>query len=135
MKNNKIYNNNNHKKEVFNAPLSSFFINQVQVGGKLQDGHTSHYTLVKKKHASRNICQSGNDFEQIEGLITFFPTECGEEAEGDEIVLFNSAHVLPRYIVHYSTVSDNFLLPLPCGPWHPKKIILAFENALQSMEF
>ena len=85
---------------------------QLQLGCSLQNEYTSHYVRVKKKLASRETCQSDLDFDVVEGMTNYFPAEVGEDAQGDEIVLFNCAHVLPRYIVHYSIVSSRFCLLL-----------------------
>lgn len=48
------------------------------MGTQCESGYTSHYTLVTKKKASREICSSKNDFEQIEGLTNFFPVLANE---------------------------------------------------------
>lgn len=63
---------------------------------------TTHHTLVKKKLASKAVCKTENDYNSVAGLTTYFPVQAGEEVEGDEIVVFDSAQVLPRYVVHYS---------------------------------
>lgn len=94
------------------------------MGTQCESGYTSHYTLVTKKKASREICSSKNDFEQIEGLTNFFPvlanevlnnlkfyfkllTKFQKEIQGDEIAVFESAHVLPRFVVSYSVHKDK----------------------------
>jgi hypothetical protein len=51
------------------------------VGCSCQPGYTSHYTVV------------GNNF---------LPVASGQNIRGDEIVIFDSSHVLPRYILKYS---------------------------------
>jgi hypothetical protein len=57
--------------------------------------------------ASREICATKADFENVEGLNNFFPVKSsGELTMGDEIAVFDSCHVLPRYIVHYSVHKD-----------------------------
>ncbi len=81
-------------------------------------GFTSHYVLVKHKRATYYICRQ--QFDDMEGLETYFPIEIEEEPDGDEIVLFDrfvfdfhnrsnlfnllcfSAQVWPRFIVHYT---------------------------------
>ncbi len=70
----------------------------------MEKGFTSHYTLVCKKPVSPDVCRTEDDFAKVRGLTSFFPIVKGEEIQGDEIVVFESAQVLPKYIVHYSVV-------------------------------
>jgi hypothetical protein len=51
-------------------------------------GYDSHYALVR----------------QISGLV-FVPAKPGEAPEYDELVVFKTAQVLPRYIFYYRSVS------------------------------
>lgn len=85
---------------------------QVQLGTPVASGFTSHYTLVRKKRASPEVCRTEQDFAKVKGINTFFPIVKGEEIQGDEIVVFESAHVLPRFVVHYSVVCLLFFI---CG--------------------
>ena len=78
---------------------------QVQIASPLKPGYTSHFSLVKLKRASESLCESSVDFKSVDGLLSYFPISGQEEVEGDEIIIFKSAQVLPRFIVHYSVVS------------------------------
>ncbi len=44
-------------------------------------------------------------------MNTYLPIEGIEIAEGDEIVVFKSEQVLPRFIVHYTVTVSLFLIP------------------------
>jgi len=81
---------------------SPFPLTKVKYGGDLTPGYTSHYVLVKKKKMAVGLCQSNKDFDLLAGVTNYFPVEANEKAEGDEIVVFRSEQVLPRYIVHYT---------------------------------
>jgi hypothetical protein len=77
------------------------------MGRPCEKGYTSHYTLVTRKAATREICATKSDFDSVAGLQNFFPVKSsGEEIQGDELAVFDSCHVLPRYIVHYSVDKD-----------------------------
>ena len=70
---------------------------------------TSHYIVVAKKTLKSNLCSTKEDF-LLEGVTNYFPVEQGEQAEGDEIVVFSTDQVLPRYIVHYTVQPvSNFI--------------------------
>ncbi len=73
------------------------------MGCACESEHTSHYVLVAKKKATPKLCSTPKDYESVKGLTSYFPTETVEETEqGDEIALFDEAHVLPRFVVYYS---------------------------------
>eukprot|EP00026_Physarum_polycephalum_P002585 Phypoly_transcript_02592.p1 GENE.Phypoly_transcript_02592~~Phypoly_transcript_02592.p1 ORF type:complete len:876 (+),score=185.82 Phypoly_transcript_02592:391-2628(+) len=73
------------------------------MGAKCEPNYTSHFSIVTKKGAHRECCATKSDFDELEGLTNYFPVvNKQEEVQGDEIVLFNPAHILPRYVVHYT---------------------------------
>lgn len=43
------------------------------MGCPLQKNYTSHYTLVTKKQANRDICYGDKDYEAIEGMTNYYP--------------------------------------------------------------
>jgi hypothetical protein len=62
---------------------------------------------VTKKPAARKACATQDDFEYVQGMNNYFPVqEEGEEVQGDEIGVFDPAHVLPRYVVRYTVTQD-----------------------------
>lgn len=81
---------------------------KVAMGKPAEKGYDSHYVLVKKKAADTSFCASDSDYKAISKFEQFYPideSDFGQE-QGDEICVFDSAQVLPRYIVKYS-VSKN----------------------------
>ncbi len=51
---------------------------------------------------ARELCTTKREFEDLEGAEGFYPIQTEEIFEGDEIVVFDSSQVLPRYVVHYT---------------------------------
>jgi len=80
-------------------------VTKVQIGSQLQPGYTAHFALVKLKDAAQGMCAAPVDFKSIDGLLSYFPVTGEEAVEGDEIIVFKGAQVLPRFVVHYSVSS------------------------------
>jgi hypothetical protein len=81
---------------------------KVAIGSSREPNYTSHFSLVTKKPVHPECCATAEDFERLRGATNYFPvTTPGEEIQGDEIVLFNSSHVFPRYVVHYTVERDK----------------------------
>jgi len=74
---------------------------KVHMDDTMPQSCTSRYVMVKKKALTREICETDSDFEHLDGVYTYLPITENESAEGDEIVVFKTEQVLPRYIVHY----------------------------------
>lgn len=83
--------------------------NVVTIGSPCKDGYDSHYVLVTKKKADSSFCQNNSDFLAVKNLDQFFPVidEKQESVQGDEIVVFQSEQVLPRFVVKYTVSSSN----------------------------
>ncbi len=60
---------------------------------------------MKKQLATRELCETDHDFYGWENFYNFFPITTEGPFQGDEIVVFDSSQVLPRYVVHYTIVS------------------------------
>lgn len=72
------------------------------MGTQCESGYTSHYTLVTKKKAARNICSSKRDYEHVEGLTNFFPVLANEVPFFNHIFITFSSFF--NFIVSYILV-------------------------------
>jgi len=75
---------------------------KVAMGCEPTPGHTSHYVVVTKKNSDPSFFRSKSEFKDFKNFANYFPVAGDEPAHGDEIVVFRSEQVLPRYILHYT---------------------------------
>jgi hypothetical protein len=79
------------------------------MGSNCEPGFTSHYAVVANKQLSRQLCATDEDYATLQNTTNYYPVETNEQAQGDEIVVFRSEQVLPRFIVNYIVkVSKNY---------------------------
>jgi hypothetical protein len=82
---------------------------KLDMGRSLEQGYDSHYILVKNKPASKDFFQEEEVFEYMKTSgDLYYPVQDAQEGiDGDEIALFRSDQVLPRYVVRYSTKGEK----------------------------
>ncbi len=77
----------------------------MQLGSPCHPGHTSHFVLVKKKLITEDVCNT-RDYEDMEGMVNYYPVANIEPVEGDEIVVFN--RLFYSFPVLANLYSDTF---------------------------
>jgi hypothetical protein len=81
----------------------------LDMGKSLEEGYDSHYILVRNKQASKEFFAEEEIYEYMkEAGGQYYPVQDDKEpVEGDEIAVFRSDQVLPRYVVRYSTKGEK----------------------------
>eukprot|EP00026_Physarum_polycephalum_P004350 Phypoly_transcript_04368.p1 GENE.Phypoly_transcript_04368~~Phypoly_transcript_04368.p1 ORF type:complete len:628 (+),score=75.61 Phypoly_transcript_04368:157-2040(+) len=78
-------------------------VTKVKMSTSCMPNHTSHYVVVSNKMISQAVC-ADEDYDTLKNTTNYYPVEENESAQGDEIVVFRSEQVLPRFIVNYTVV-------------------------------